>query len=299
MNKIFALCFLLFASLLFSAGSFKTAAQEKKPDSNTTELDKLWKKQRDKAFEKRNAPVGNNPRGIVVPRELGASIVKQQAKLAEMKKNGFEMPLDYAGLADLFVKGELIEIPLATENYYLEVGSMIGDELLTSFDFDKGTTVLKPSDAKYATLKKLADDFGGTKYDLDNPAERKQFKLRLFRTLAPAAKPVLEELAAAYQERFNRPLRITAMARSIEYQVDLNKVNAGSFLVRDKDSLPSHSSGLAFDIGYKHLTAEEQNFLMSRIARLEKDGKIDGLREMGINSTLHVFVYADGIAPKI
>jgi hypothetical protein len=298
--KKFTLCFLLLASLLFIAGTFETAAQEeKKPDSNKTEIDKLWIKQRDKAMEKRNAPVGVSPRGVVVPKELGASIVKQQAKLAEMKKNGFAMPLDYAGLAGLYLKGEFVEIPLATETFYLEVGSLIGDDPLTSFDFDNGAAVLKPSDAKYLMLKKLADDFGGTKYDLENPAERKQFKLRLFRMIAPAAKTILEELAADYQKQFNRPLRITAMARSIEYQVDLNKVNAGSFLVRDKDSLPAHASGLAFDIGYKHLTAEEQNFLMSRMAKLEKDGKIDGLRETGVNSTLHVFVYADGLAPKI
>jgi len=296
MHKKFALCFLIFASLLFAVG--KTTAQVK-PDSKKDSIEELWKKQREKSFETRTAPTGLNPPGILVPGELGASIVKQKAKLNEMQKGGFKTPLDYADMAELFLKGELVEIPLATDNYYLDVGSIVSDAPLTSFDFDKGQTELKPTDAKYQTLKKLADDFGGTKYDLEKPTDRKQFKQRLLRTIAPQAKPVIEEIAAAYQKLFNRPLRITSMARSLEYQVDLNKVDASSFLVRGKDSLPAHTTGLAFDIAFKHMTAEEQNFLMSKIAELEKSGKLDGIRELGVNAVLHVFVYADGKTPKI
>ena len=43
MNKTFALCFLIFASLLFAA--LETAAQ-KKPDSNKDSIEVFWKKQR-------------------------------------------------------------------------------------------------------------------------------------------------------------------------------------------------------------------------------------------------------------
>lgn len=296
MNKKFALYLLLFASLLLFAGSLETAAQ---PASQTDPAADFLRKQREKAFEKRTAPVGVSPRGVVVPAELASSIVKQQAKMAEMKQNGFVMPLDYAGLANLVLNGGTTELPVVTETYFLDIGGMATDEPFTSFDYEKGSTVLKPSDAQYVTLKKLADNFNGTKFDLDNPADRRQLKIRLLSTITPAAKTVLEEIAAAYAKQFNRPLRIVSLNRSIEYQVELSKVNAGAFRVRDKDSLPAHASGLAFDIAFKHLTAAEQNFLMTMIAKLETDGKVDGVRELGVNPVLHVFVYADGVAPKI
>lgn len=300
MNKKFALNFLLFASLLLVGGSIETAAQEDKaPDSKNDPVNEQLRKQREKAFEKRTAPVGVNPRGVVVPAELAPSIVKQQAKMAEMKANGFEMPLDYPGLANLVLNGGLTELPVVTETYYLDIGGMATDEPFTAFDYEKGSTALKPTDAQYATLKKLADNFNGTKFDLNDPADRKQFKIRLLRAIAPAAKTVLEELAAAYSKKFSRPLRIVSLSRSIEYQVELSKVNAGAFRVKDKDSLPAHVSGLAFDIAFKHMTAVEQNFLLTMIAKLETDGKIDGVRELGVNPVLHIFVYADGIAPKI
>lgn len=298
MKKKFAFNLLFFASILFTASVFETAAQ-KKPEPKKDPILELWKKQRDKSFEKRTEPVGVEAEGIVVPSVLSTSTVNQRAKLDEMQQGGYTTPLDYADLAERFMKGELVELSLATETYYLDVGSIVTNAPLTSFNFDKGKVVLKTTDAKYQTLKKLADDFGGTKYDLNKPADRKQFKLRLLRTIAPQAKPALEDLAAAYQKRFNRPLRITSISRSIEYQIDLSQVDANSFKVRGKDSLPAHVTGLAFDIAYIHMTAEEQNFLMNKIEDLELKGKADGIREYGANPTLHVFVYADGKPAKV
>ncbi len=298
MNKRFSLCFLIFACFWCCAAASDASAQ-KKPEPKKEPILELWRKQRDKASEKRNAPIGPEAPGIVVPKTLADGVVKQNAEIDEMKQAGLTIPLDYAELAERFQKGELAELPIVTETYFLDVGGSASESPLTSFDFEKGQVELKTTDAKYQTLKKLADDFGGTKYDLENPAERRQFKMRLLRLLAPQAKAVLEELAAAYQKRFSRPLRVTSLTRSLEYQVDLNKVNPDSFSVRDKDAVPSHSTGLAFDLAYKHMTADEQNFLMNKIEDLELDGKADGTREGGVNAALHVFVYADGKPPAM
>jgi hypothetical protein len=298
MNKRFALCFLIFASILFFVAVFDAAAQ-KKPEPKKDPVLELWKKQRDKAFEKRTAPIGLEAPGIVVPKVLSDSTIKQKAKIDEMKKSGITIPLDYSEIAGQFQRGELVEVPIVTDTYFLDVGGSVSDVPLTGFDFENGQVELKTTDAKYQTLKKLADDFGGTKYDLEKPADRKQFKVRLLRMITPQAKTVLDQLAAAYQKRFSRPLRVTSLTRSVEYQIELNKTNPDSFLVKDKDAIPSHSTGLAFDLGYKHMTAEEQNFLMNKIEDLELKGKADGVREAGVNATLHVFVYADGKAPQI
>lgn len=46
------------------------------------------------------------------------------------------------------------------------------------------------------------------------------------------------------------------------------------------------------------MTAKEQNFVMAKLAEMEKRGLLDGLREGGANACFHVFIYHDGIKPK-
>lgn len=128
-------------------------------------------------------------------------------------------------------------------------------------------------------------------------------RMRLLRTVAPEAGKFIEEIAHEYKEKFNRPLRLVALVRSMDYQIALNKNNPGNSRVIGADALPSHVSGYAFDIAYKQMTAEEQNFLMQKLADDEKAGKIDALRESGTFGAdavaFHVFVYFNGKPPKI
>ena len=60
--------------------------------------------------------------------------------------------------------------------------------------------------------------------------------------------------------------------------------------IKGEGSLPPHCSGLAFDFAYKHMTAEEQNFLAGILARMEREGRIEAVRESGVNAAFHVFV---------
>ena len=267
--------------------------------NNLKVTDEFWKQQLDKALEKRDKPTGERPEGLNTPVELIPNIIKETAKMKEMIAAGFTQPLDFADLADKRAKVEFIELPRATEKYVIDVEGKVEETEFSSFNFEEREKPLKPDSPKFAILKKLADDFDGEKYDLNNPKDRKQMRIRLLRMLNPQAKKVLEEVADSYQKKFNRPLIISDLTRSIDYQIKLNDVNANSFKVMGKDSRPPHSSGSAFDIARKHLTAEEQNFISQKLVEMENNGKIDGLMESGARFVFHVFVFQDGKPPKM
>jgi pSer/pThr/pTyr-binding forkhead associated (FHA) protein len=253
-----------------------------------------------KALEARNAETGIRPAGLDVPKEIfGDGVIKQKAKLREMKTTGYHQPLDFAELAEKRMKRELIEMPMATESFYLDVGGSAQDGPFESFTFQGGDVVIEPGTPKYQILSQLAANFSGQKYDLNAATDRKQMRMRLLRMFNPAAKPILKELADAYFHKFGRPLRVTSLTRSMDYQILLNRGNPNSFKVRGEDSLPPHTSGCAFDLARKHMTAEEQNFLMQKLAQMERDSKLDALIEYGVNACFHIFIYSDGIAPKM
>ena len=253
-----------------------------------------------KSLEARGAETGIRPAGLNVPKELyGDGVIKQKAKLTEMKTKGYQQPMDFSDLAQKRLSKELIEMPMATDSFYLAVGGSATEAPFTSFSFSGGNTEILKATPKYAPLAQLADNFAGTKYNLDVGADRKQMRVRLLRMFNQRAKPILEELAQHYYKKYNRPLRVTSLTRSMDYQILLNATNANSFIVRGAGSLPPHTSGCAFDLARKHMTAEEQNFVMIKLAEMENAGKLDALIEYGTNACWHVFIYDDGNPPKM
>jgi hypothetical protein len=144
---------------------------------------------------------------------------------------------------------------------------------------------------KGAEVAALASDFGGKAYDLRNPLERAQFDSRLLHLVRPRAREVITDLARDYHERFARQLPVTSLIRSERYQRGLSRVNANATRVE----FPPHSTGSAFDISYRYMAADEQQFLLDRIARLEREGKVEALRER--RNHIHVFVFEDQGAP--
>ena len=166
---------------------------------------------------------------------------------------------------------------------------------------DKGKTLklyyAAPKDraalyAEHETLASLARDFGGRSYDLNDATSVKEFQARMLTYARPAALAVLEELGSAYQEKFGRPLPVTSLIRTEEYQRTLREAgnaNAGDFRVEP------HTTGLAFDVYYHFMSAEEQQFVMDEIARLEREGKVEALREL--RDHYHVFAFPDGKRP--
>lgn len=251
------------------------------------------------AFEPRPGEGGIRPAGLNVPKELfGDGVIKQKQKLAQMNSSGYRQPMDFADLAEKRLSGDLLEMPMATESFYLDVGGSAQDKVFSSFSFQSGVADIVPGHPKFDVLKRIADNFAGQKYDLNNAGDRKQMRRRLLRMFQPRAKPILKELADAYFLRFRRPLRVTSLTRSMDYQILLNSNNANSFKVRGEGSLPPHTSGCAFDLARKHMPVDEQNFVMAKLAEMERDGKLDALIEYGANACFHVFIYHDGNPPR-
>lgn len=144
----------------------------------------------------------------------------------------------------------------------------------------------------YESLASLAKSFNAPTYDITQERARREMKVRLLSSLRPEALKVMEEVAYAYSQKFNRPLPITSLVRPDEYQQALSKVNPNA----TRMETPPHSTGLAFDIYYRFMTAEEQAFVMAYLARLKDDGRIEVLREN--RDHYHVFAFIDGVRPE-
>lgn len=162
-------------------------------------------------------------------------------------------------------------------------------KLLDSFYLDDDARRLLA--AEFETISTLARDFGGRAYDLQDAAQRKALKVRLLSHLRPAALKVLEEVAQLYWDKFGRPLAVTSVVRPDEYQRQLRETNANATLIE----VPPHTTGLAFDLYYRYMSAAEQTFIMSELARLQDEGRIEVLREN--RDHYHVFAFADGRRP--
>lgn len=271
-----------------------------KPSDLNVPID-FWRQQLSRALN--HGATGAEPGGLIpLPIELvGGTVIKQRAKLSEMiNRGGYKQPLDFADLAQHRIEGKfLVELPMATESYVLDIGGSASGAEFTSFEFaSDGSQVrapIVPGSPKYQYLKQLADNFDGQKYDLNDPGDRKQMRIRLLRMYNKNSRKELETLTNAFYQRFKVPLRITSLTRSMDYQIELNKGNANSFKVSGKGSLPPHTSGCAFDVSRKNLTKDEQNFLMQTLAELERGKKLDSLREGAANACFHSFIYPDGV----
>ena len=144
----------------------------------------------------------------------------------------------------------------------------------------------------YESLQSLATSFGGRSYDINNPSDRQALKLNLLRSLRPEAFKVMEEIATDYHRQFDRRLPVSSLVRPEQYQQALHKVNRNAVLI----DTPPHSTGLAFDIDYRYMGAAEQSFLMTELARMKNQGRIEVLRERSAN--YHVFAFIDGVRPS-
>jgi hypothetical protein len=246
-----------------------------------------WKSQLNRALEPRRAPVGLDIKGVTIPEELVGYIAKQRTTLEAMKTQNFAVPMDFFDLLERKLNKELVEVPAATGTYVLDVDRNVTDRVFTKFSFKDGATVPAADSESQKKMKELA---GNLNLNLNVPNDRKQIRLHLMRMIYPKGKTVLEEIAAQYQAKFNRPLLVTSLVRSIDYQIDLSKVDAGAFLVKKDGTIPPHCSGMAFDIAVKNLTAEEQNFIANILAEMDRNGKVDAIRETGPTGVFHVFV---------
>jgi hypothetical protein len=143
----------------------------------------------------------------------------------------------------------------------------------------------------YESLQTVAKNLGGRSFNLDDSSDRQAMKVTMLSSIRPEALKILEEVAKDYHDKFDRPLPVSSLVRPEQYQNALRKVNRNAVLI----DTPPHSTGLAFDIDYRYMSGEEQTFLMTELARLKKEGRIEVIRERSAN--FHVFAFVDGKRP--
>jgi hypothetical protein len=144
----------------------------------------------------------------------------------------------------------------------------------------------------YESLRAVARNFRGRSFNLDDSNDRQAFKVNMLSSLRPQAVRILEEVAKAYHDKFDRPLPVSSLVRPEQYQHALRRVNRNAVII----AMPPHSTGLAFDIDYRYMSGAEQNFLMSELARMKDEGRIEVIRER--NANYHVFVFLNGARPS-
>lgn len=343
------------------------------PSLQTVEAAEIpaWEKAAKKVSEDRGEPVGKQAR-IDVPHQLRHYSDNRRflaVQVAAWREHRFETPHDYADLAGLIQKGELVEVKPVSDSYILYgVGSRATGEPFTAFDKSSNKSVAlldqvglereherlaesgpalkneiaalreelralskkeraerrtlqakitgkekalkKETERKeliaahygnavertrlfdeYGKLESLAKDFSGLTYDLEDANARRQMKERMLRHLRPEALRVLESVADSYHQKFDRPLPLSSLVRPNEYQYELSKVNSNATRI----AIPPHSTGLAFDIYNGNMTAEEQQHVMTELARLKDEARIEVLREN--RDHFHVFAFIDGARP--
>jgi hypothetical protein len=145
---------------------------------------------------------------------------------------------------------------------------------------------------EYRLLSEIAASFDGKTYDLNDADSRRQLKVRLLSFIRREAFDVMDEIARAYKEKFDRRLPITSLIRPEQYQRRLGLTNPNA----TRSQSPPHSTGLAFDIFYFYMNAAEQDYLMSVIAQIETEGRLEALREN--RNHFHIYVFPDGQRPS-
>ena len=221
-------------------------------------------------------------------------------QVAEIERHKVHTCQDYLDLATLIERGEIVPVPSVTDTYVLfGVGQRADDSEFSPYEEDKSQ--LEQSNKQpqprpqlsreYESLQTLAKNFNGRSYNLDNPSDRLALKMNMLSCLRPQALKIMEEVAAAYQRQFDRPLHISSLVRPEQYQRALRRVNRNAVTI---DS-PPHSTGLAFDIDYRYMSVAEQNFVMRELARLKNEGRIEVIRER--NANYHVFAFLNGNRP--
>jgi hypothetical protein len=145
--------------------------------------------------------------------------------------------------------------------------------------------------AERETLDDFAQRLGKRTYDLDDPQDRRAFRGRLLSFIRPPARDRLMDLAARYRAQFARPLPITSLVRTEQYQRQLGETNPNATRI----SVPPHTTGLAYDVYYHYMSGPEQDALMDMVAEDERAGRVESLREN--RDHIHIFAFADGRRP--
>jgi hypothetical protein len=249
-------------------------------------------------------------------------------QIADAQEAALKIPHDDAELIEMIRAGKLVRLAPMTDTYLLyEVGEDAKDDPLIHYDAEankdvpllpsveavdqrkaekggegaKGRTQMATLDKYYGdparrdTLfreyQEVASFAAENGYSLTDPEERTRLHRDLLSYIRPEARDVLLQLADAYHRQFDRLLPVTSVVRTERYQRRLGGVNSNATRVE----IAPHTTGEAFDVSYRYMAPDEQNFVMDLVAKLEDQQKVEALREN--RGHIHIYAFAEGTRP--
>ena len=304
MSRRVALCFVLMivaGVAVWAALRFRAARRNQLVQSAESNLTPNTTADWDLAVEKvkaeRDASLGG---ALEIPPELKHYEERYwflATQVAEIEKYRVHLCQDYLDLAGMIERHELIPVSAVTDSYILfGIGQRANEEPFEPFqEEDNQNANVEPKVVRpeaFQSLQKLAQNFNGRSYDLNNPSDRYALKVNMLSSIRPEALKIMEQVASAYHRQFDRPLPVSSLVRPEQYQHALRRVNRNAVTI----DAPPHSTGLAFDIDYRYMSVAEQNFVMRELARIKAEGRIEVIRERSAN--YHVFAFVNGARPN-
>ena len=249
-------------------------------------------------------------------------------QIADAQEAALKIPHDDAELIEMIRAGQLVRLAPMTDTYLLyEIGEDAKDDPLIHYDADKNKDVpLLPSmeaveqkkaeletegvkgrartavldtyygdaagrDVLFKEYQEVASFAAENGYALTDAADRVRMHRDLLSYIRPEARDVLLKVAEAYHRQFDRLLPVTSVVRTERYQRRLGGVNANATRVE----IAPHTTGDAFDVSYRYMAPDEQNFVMNLVAKLEDEQKVEALREN--RGHIHIYAFAEGTRP--
>ena len=120
------------------------------------------------------------------------------------------------------------------------------------------------------------------------------------RYLRPWAKLFLARLSRQFRARFGRPLRVTSLLRSAEYQVKLQGRN-GNAAAATGPKASSHLTGAAMDISKKGMTGREIAWMRNVLSSLREKQYLHAIEEWK-QPVFHIMIfrnYEDYVEEKL
>lgn len=109
------------------------------------------------------------------------------------------------------------------------------------------------------------------------------------RYLRPWTKLFLSRLSTQYRARFGKPLRVTSLLRTAEYQRSLQRRN-GNAAADDGPKRSAHLTGASLDISKKGMTGAQRQWLKNVLVSLHNGGHIYAIEEFQ-QPVFHILVH--------
>jgi hypothetical protein len=109
------------------------------------------------------------------------------------------------------------------------------------------------------------------------------------RYLRPWTKLFLSRLSSQFRARFGKPLRVTSLLRTAEYQRSLQRRN-GNAASDDGPKRSAHLTGASLDISKKGMTGAERLWLKNVLSSLHNAGHIYAIEEFQ-QPVFHILVH--------